>query len=152
MQRVYHGVRMPVESHAEPDGGEPAERISRFLAADRARDFDPTVAPLARVSILRHAPDRYTLVVSFHHAILDGRALLLLLTEVFTEYAALRSGVHFAPPPRRPFRDFAVWVAQRPLEADRRYWLDQLDGVTLPTPLPLCPAAATPPRQPDVRP
>jgi amino acid adenylation domain-containing protein len=148
VQRVYHGVRMPVESHAEPDGGEPAERISRFLAADRARDFDPTVAPLARVSILRHAPDRYTLVVSFHHAILDGRALLLLLTEVFTEYAALRSGVHFAPPPRRPFRDFSVWAAQRPLDADRRYWLDQLDGVTLPTPLPLFPAAATPPRQP----
>nr|WP_162173361.1 non-ribosomal peptide synthetase [Salinispora pacifica] len=137
-QEVRPAVTLPVAHHdwsAAPSTGH-AERLARFLADDRAAGFDPSIAPLARVALLTHGPDRHTLAVTLHHAILDGRSVHMLLGEVFTDHDALRTGRPYDPPGRRPFRDYAVWVARRPLTGDQRFWTRRLAGVPLPTPVP----------------
>nr|WP_139128826.1 non-ribosomal peptide synthetase [Micromonospora nigra] len=150
-QEVQPAVALPVTHHDW--SGEPSaacgERLARFLADDRAAGFDSSTAPLARVTLLTHGPDRHTLTVTLHHAILDGRSVHLLLDEVFAEHDALRTARPYDPPPRRPFRDYVVWVAQRPLTADRRFWTRRLADVTLPTPLPLTIAPDDSPRGVD---
>lgn len=150
-QRVHPEVTIAVQRHdwhpQDPDTR--AVRLDRFLATDRSHEFDPTTAPLFRVALIRHRDDLHTIVFSLHHAILDGRSVRLLLTEVFNDYAAIRAGTARPAPARRPFQDFATWAGQRSLAADQHYWRTRLDGVTLPTPLPLHPATATTPRGPD---
>src|SRR5690606_16001360 len=120
----------------------------RFCTADRSRDFDIGRPPLVRVALVRRAAQRHAMVLSAHHAILDGRSLRLLLTEVFAEYAALRDGRPYTAPIRRPFQDFVAWAAARDLTEDRRFWQDRLAGLSLPTPLPLRPDSTAPRRDP----
>ncbi|WP_326556943.1 non-ribosomal peptide synthetase [Micromonospora sp. NBC_01796] len=153
-QRVHPEVTIPVHRYDwrdESTDGPPDRqaRLDRFLAVDRSREFDPATAPLVRVGLIEHAADRHTIVFSLHHVILDGRSVHLLLTEVFNEYAAIVAGNTPVPVARRPFQDFAVWAGERPLAADQRFWRTRLSGVTVPTPLPLRPAADIPPREPD---
>ncbi|HEX5542761.1 MAG TPA: amino acid adenylation domain-containing protein [Micromonospora sp.] len=142
-QQVHAEVNLPISLHHWSDtDGDRTERLERFLVADRAQEFDIRVAPLARVSLIRHRSDHHTIVFTFHHAILDGRSAHMLLTEVF-------GGATAALPDRRPFQDFVVWANQRNLDGDRAFWQEQLRGVTLPTPLPLTPARDLPARGPE---
>ncbi|MEV6596604.1 amino acid adenylation domain-containing protein [Actinoplanes sp. NPDC051346] len=124
------------------------ERVRRFLRVDRARDFDPAEPPLIRVTLLHHGPQRSTMVLSLHHAILDGRSIRLLVAEVVAEYEALCRGEGYRPPARRPYRDYVAWWSRRPAADERLFWQAELAGAT-PTALPLSPAETAPPRGPD---
>ncbi|RKR87000.1 amino acid adenylation domain-containing protein [Micromonospora pisi] len=153
-QRVQPEVTIPVHRYdwrtdAPTGRAERLARLDRFLATDRSHGFDPATAPLVRIGLIQHRADQHTIVFSLHHAIIDGRSVPLLLTEVLTDYTAILQGTERPVPDRRPFQDFATWAGQRSLVADQRFWRTRLDGVTLPTPLPLHPATSTPPRGPD---
>jgi NRPS condensation-like uncharacterized protein len=82
MQIVGRSVLLPVEERDwEPmTEAERETELVAYLAADRARGFDPNRAPLMRLAAMRIGPDAYRLVWSFHHLILDGwcRAIVLL--------------------------------------------------------------------------
>ncbi|WDZ82960.1 non-ribosomal peptide synthetase [Micromonospora sp. HUAS 3] len=150
-QQVRPRASLPVTHHdwsGQPDAVR-AERLARFLADDRAAGFDSAVAPLARVTLLTHGPDRHTLTVTLHHAILDGRSVHMLLDEVCAEHDAILAGRRYDAPARRPFRDYVVWAADRPLDADRDFWRERLADVSLPTPLPLTGRPDDPPRAVD---
>ncbi|HEX6967972.1 MAG TPA: amino acid adenylation domain-containing protein [Micromonosporaceae bacterium] len=145
VQQVVNGAAaIPVDARdAAPD------QLEQFLATDRAQEFKPHQAPPARVTLLRHAADRHTIVFTFHHAILDGRSVRMLLTEVGEEYHAIRRGAPYRPPRRPPFPDFAGWLNRRSPDIDRGYWQERLHETVLPTPLPLRPVTGLPPRRPE---
>jgi amino acid adenylation domain-containing protein len=149
VQLVHPDVAMPVTVHDWMDGIIDSDRIENFLLGDRAKEFDLAVAPLARVALIRHSPDRHTLVFTFHHAILDGRSTSMLLAEVFATYTASLRGEVMTPPAAPSFTEYVTWMHDRPLDADQAYWREQLRDVHLPTPLPLRPAVNLPPRRPD---
>ncbi|MGW0436010.1 amino acid adenylation domain-containing protein [Micromonospora sp. NPDC003197] len=151
IQQVHPRVTLPIERYDwSTDAREhQTERLTDFLTADRSREFDPSTAPLVRVSVIDHAPDQHTVVFSLHHAVLDGRSIHQLLHEVLDEYRALCQGTSFTPPTRRSFQDFAVWASRRDLADDREFWQTRLADLPLPTPLPLQPATELPPRTPD---
>ncbi|MBW4717942.1 non-ribosomal peptide synthetase [Saccharothrix obliqua] len=110
--------------------------LAAFLAADRRAGVDPVNGPPLRVRAL---PGN-VVVATFHHAILDGRSLAILLSEIDDAYAA-GGTAEFAPRP--DFADYARWYAERtdPADpravADRRFWATELSGLPAPAPLPL---------------
>jgi hypothetical protein len=114
------GIRWHVDRRSQDDPGS-------FLRADRAEAFDPEQAPLLRITVL--APTAQpTVVLTFHHAILDGRSLVLLLDEVFTEYRARLAGQPIEHPVRPPFRDFIDWWQRYDLTSAQRFWAEYLAG------------------------
>jgi len=120
-----------------PGGAGAAEAdLAAFLAADRRAGVDPVAGPPLRVRAL---PGN-VVVATFHHAILDGRSLAILLAEVDDDYAA-RGRAEFAPRPE--FAGYARWHAERtasdnPLaQADERFWAAELADLPEPGPLPL---------------
>ncbi|MEV0608917.1 amino acid adenylation domain-containing protein [Polymorphospora rubra] len=125
------------------------DRLAAFLADDRAAGVDLATAPLARLALITHGPRRHTLVVTFHHAILDGRSLHMLLDEVVAEYDATTAGQAYEAPQRPAFRDFATWAGTRSTDADQAFWTGRLAGVPLPTALPLADAPVGPGARPD---
>ena len=131
------------------DGSDGSDRLADLLAADRAREFDLVTAPLLRLVVIRRPGIADILLITFHHAILDGRALQLLLTEVFTEYDALRTGAGWVAPVRRPYPDFTRWYAAHDAEPGRRFWGDLLRRHPDAGDLPLSPATQLPARRPD---
>lgn len=145
VQRIAPTAEVPVTCL---DGSALDHGCERFRTVDPSREFDIGRPPLVRVALVRQAPQRYTMVLSAHHAILDDRSLHLLLTEVFAEYAALRNGATYQAPPRRPFQDFVAWAAARDPGVDRQFWRSRLAGLSLPTALPLRAESSAPPDRP----
>ncbi len=104
-----------------------------FLRADRARGFRVDQLPLVRGAVRREA-DGVRFLLTFHHSVLDGRSLLLLLREVFATYDALRTGTAPDLPPVVPYRAFIDWLSTRDGTAERDFWramLTDLPGPTL---------------------
>jgi NRPS condensation-like uncharacterized protein len=73
----------------DPD---PEAKLAAFLAQDRLRGVDPSVAPNWRVVLVRVGERSALLVWTFSHIHLDGRSFAALLEEVFAHYDARESG------------------------------------------------------------
>jgi amino acid adenylation domain-containing protein/thioester reductase-like protein/non-ribosomal peptide synthase protein (TIGR01720 family) len=144
LQVVNRQASLPWEEHdwweLPPDEQESC--WSALLREDRERGFDLARPPLMRLTVVRVADDRYRLVWSHHHLLLDGWSLPLLLQEVLAFYGALSSGtdLHLARP--RAYRDYVAWLDSRdPAEAEA-FWRRELAGFGAATPLGLEPRGA----------
>jgi amino acid adenylation domain-containing protein len=112
-----------------------AARLDARIDADRAREFAPECAPLMRLALIRLADARYRLVWTYHHALLDGRAVRVVLREVLDAYDARRSGRAPDIAPAAAFDEHVAWLAAQDRAAAERYWKDALAGFTAPTSL-----------------
>ncbi|HEY2738148.1 MAG TPA: condensation domain-containing protein, partial [Thermoanaerobaculia bacterium] len=104
--------------------------------ADLQRGFDLAQAPLFRLTLVRTGEAAWELVWTFHHVILDGWSLLLLLREVFAVYAELCQGRQPAVEKAVPYKDFITWQERRDGAAGELFWRRSLAGFSAPTPLP----------------
>lgn len=86
--------------------------LSRMIEADASARFDLTDPPLLRLTLTELAPDRWLLVLTNHHLLLDGWSIPLLVRELLQLYAAqLAPGTTAPLPAVRPYRDFLAWLA-----------------------------------------
>ncbi len=109
-----------------------AEKLADYLQADRQTNFELDRAPLMRLSLFQRDEADYTLVWTFHHAILDGRSISIVLQEVFARYHG-----QYALAPTRPYRDYIDWLQQQSWASAETFWREYLRGFIEPTPLPL---------------
>lgn len=132
VQEVWSDALLEVESREQPDG------LAAFLARDRARGFDVTRPSLLRVTVLDPVADRRpTVVVTLHHAVVDGRSLVVLLDEMAADYRGRRAGAPRDFPVPRAYHDHVSWLLGRDDAGDREFWTRYLAGVDGPTTLPL---------------
>jgi len=110
-----------------------AARWHEYLAADRARGFEPDVVPLMRAAIVRISEGDYYFCWSHHHLLLDGWCLTLVLSELFARYEALTQGRQPQLPPVRPYSEYIKWLQHRDVAALEGYWRDSLRGLSSPT-------------------
>ncbi|MFK0132133.1 amino acid adenylation domain-containing protein [Streptomyces rubiginosohelvolus] len=103
------------------------DALSVLVAEDRVRPFAPDRPPLLRFTLIRTADDRWRLLFTSHHLLLDGWSAPLLLTDLFDAYAGR------TPVRRRPFADYARWLGDRDRPAAEAAWRTALEGVTEPT-------------------
>jgi len=109
-----------------------SDRLRTFIHQDRQRGFDFTHAPLMRWTLAHLAEDSHLLIWSYHHLILDGWSLPLLIEECFELYGSADP----SPPTPRPFSDYFAWRETRnPAEAEA-FWRNTLAGFRAATPLP----------------
>ncbi|MET8771889.1 non-ribosomal peptide synthase/polyketide synthase, partial [Streptomyces sp. NPDC004658] len=138
LQVVHRSVTLPV---TELDwSGLPADRrdaeLERLLADERARGIALDRAPLLRLALVRLGPDAVRVVWTFHHVLLDGWSVFHVLSDVMNAHAALTRGERPRLPERRPFADYAGWLAARDTGPARDHWRGVLAGFGTPTPLP----------------
>ena len=78
---------------AELDITEETDRaliLDDYLQEDRARGFDLSLGPLMRFALFRAGKGRYHFVWSYHHLLMDGWSLAIVLDTVFARYRHLR--------------------------------------------------------------
>ena len=116
-------------------GGLPEEggvaAFDRWLAEDRATRFDLTRPPLIRFALIHMAGDRFRLVMTSHHILLDGWSVPLLVQELFTLYEG--AGDDSGQPRPARYRDFLGWLCRQDRDAARDAWRRELAGVEEPT-------------------
>ncbi len=121
---------------------EQQENLEAFILKDRALGFNLGQAPLMRLAVFEFAAQEYKFVWTFHHILMDGRAFPLILEEVFTFYEAFIENRDIELDTPRPYKDYIMWVGERDLARDEKFWRENLAGFTSSTPLPM--GAATP--------
>jgi amino acid adenylation domain-containing protein len=115
--------------------------LALFLQEDRLRGFDLTQAPLIRLTLILlpdQATETQTLVIwSQHQILMDGWSLGLLLRDIFSCYLARLHNETPRLSPRRPYRDYLVWLLEQrrsvPTGAEEAYWRGYLAGFRSPT-------------------
>ena len=103
------------------------EQIQQVCAAERAAVCNLTDEPAFRAALIRTAPDRHRVVLTFHHIVMDGWSLPILLQEIFASYYGQRL------PAATPYRRFVTWLADRDLDAAQAAWCKALAGFDTPT-------------------
>ncbi|MFI1741190.1 non-ribosomal peptide synthase/polyketide synthase [Streptomyces sioyaensis] len=138
LQTVHHTVTLPVTEYdwsaLPPDERDAA--LERLLAEDRARGLALDRAPLLRVALIRLSPAEVRVVWTFHHVLLDGWSVFQVLSDVFACHAALAAGTEPQLPDRRPFADYAGWLAAHDTAPAEAHWRRELAGLSAATPLP----------------
>jgi amino acid adenylation domain-containing protein/FkbM family methyltransferase len=137
LQIVRRSVHLPCEKldWRAYSSAEQQTQLEAFIHADQVRGFDLSKAPLLRLALLRLAHDEYHCLFSFHHLLLDGWSLSLVLKEVFISYDAITRNAEAPLDPPYPYRDYIAWLQQRNLTQAEEFWRETLRGFSAPTPL-----------------
>ncbi|GAA3003681.1 hypothetical protein GCM10017559_26430 [Streptosporangium longisporum] len=122
------------------------ERLLTFVEEERRRRFDMTAPPLMRFALIRLPGGRHAFVLTYHHILLDGWSLPLVLRDLFALYGreaatgtdgdTTGDGADDADAglgPVTPFDTFLRWLARQDRPAAERAWRDALDGLDEPT-------------------
>ncbi|RZL81354.1 MAG: amino acid adenylation domain-containing protein, partial [Rhodococcus sp. (in: high G+C Gram-positive bacteria)] len=105
--------------------------FERLLVEDQATHFDPATPPLIRFTLVTIGQDRFELVITNHHVLLDGWSMPLLAEELLALYVS--GGAAAALPRASGYRNFLVWLAERDRAESSRIWAHALGGVDEPT-------------------
>jgi len=102
-----------------------------WCETDRQRDFKLTSAPLLRLNLFQLAPEHFHLLWTYHHLILDGWSLPILLKEWMLLYHTADAGADpFSRlPAAPPFKNYVSWMLQQDSEPAKSYWKKYLSGV-----------------------
>ncbi len=138
-QEVWPTVELRLSAHELGDLSpvEADARIAELIEADRMRGFDASLAPLHRVTLFPLGPRDHRVLWTFHHALVDGRSLRVVVQDLFTIYDALLRGEEPVLAPCRPYGDYLRWLVQQDPGRSKAFWKALLGGFGAPTPLPL---------------
>ncbi|MGZ9827816.1 amino acid adenylation domain-containing protein [Tsukamurella ocularis] len=113
------------------DRPDPAAAFAEIAAAEQARRFDPSTAPLIRFLLCRTGIDRHRLALTNHHSLLDGWSMPIAGRTLLAIYAELGGGP--AAPASAPLAGYYRWRAGRDVPAARAAWAEELAGLESPT-------------------
>ncbi|MFE3170392.1 amino acid adenylation domain-containing protein [Amycolatopsis sp. NPDC059090] len=101
--------------------------VEALVETEAARPFDLAKPPLLRALLVRMPGGQNRLVLTYHHVLLDGWSIPLLLDEIRRGYA----GDHRASVAE--LRDYFDWLGEQDREAAIQAWRSSLDGLPGPT-------------------
>jgi hypothetical protein len=102
--------------------------IKAFKEKDKKRLFDLMKDVLIRTSILRVNNNEYEFIWSFHHILMDGWCIGLLVKEFFEIYNCFIEGKTCQLPEVKPYREYIKWIEKQDKKKSRNYWRRYLDG------------------------
>lgn len=110
------------------------EELAALIATERNRDVS-TGASLLRASVVQMSCDKHAVVLVFHHAILDGWSLALVLRDLMRAYAAAHAGRDWSARPRTQYEEYLRWAREQRTDemAMRTFWQEYL-GDAAPVP------------------
>lgn len=99
-----------------------------WLDHEFAHRFDLEHGELWRIAIAPRGPGRHRLALTWHHLILDGWSVPIVLQELFTLYQARRQGVEAKLEAPWSLATYTRWLATRDLAQARAHWTSYLEG------------------------
>ena len=110
-------------------------RLAEFLKDECRRSFDLAKAPLMRLWVIDRESSTYEFVWTYHHALLDGWSVTVVIQELFLVYESIVAHRRVALPASRPYREYIVWLKKQDQGLAEHYWRKTLSGFHAPTKL-----------------
>ena len=112
---------------------EQAAAIDAFCDEDRGRGFDTARAPLCRIALIRCQDERWRLIWSSHHLVLDRWCIDTVFEDLSALYRAELAGQDAQLAPATRFRDYIAWLQGQQPSAAEDFWRRQLAGLRKPS-------------------
>ncbi|HLZ86559.1 MAG TPA: amino acid adenylation domain-containing protein [Puia sp.] len=107
----------------------PADEIVHdYQLQDRTRKFDLSGGELMRLTVLRLTDNEYRLIWSFHHILMDGWCMGIIIQEFGKLYAGNRTGTPILLPPVQAYFRYIEWLEGRDRDSSANYWREYLEG------------------------
>ncbi|MCD5997228.1 amino acid adenylation domain-containing protein [Pseudomonas sp. CDFA 602] len=128
LQAVRRSVPSPVRLLDWRERADRETAVETLASQEREAGFDLGTAPLIRVLLVRLGEQRYQLILTSHHLLLDGWSSSRLIAEVLQHYRG-------TPPAEVAgrFVDYVQWLQQRDLAQRQAFWRERLVGLEAPT-------------------
>lgn len=102
--------------------------LQEYSEKDNQRGFDLYSDSLMRITLLQFDKDKYHMIWSFHHILMDGWCAPLLFNELFTNYYCLCQDKSIANVDVTPYSQYIEWLDNQDLNESSKYWKCYLDG------------------------
>jgi hypothetical protein len=124
VQCVYKEVELPIEVLDYREMSEEQQRVAikQYKEQDRAKGFDFTVAPLMRITLMRLSEEHYHMLWTYHHILLDGWSMHVLIEEFLSTYESLVLAKEVIIGEEDRYEDYIRYVERRDQEQEQLYW------------------------------
>ncbi|WP_119963879.1 non-ribosomal peptide synthetase [Candidatus Fukatsuia symbiotica] len=109
------------------------QRLAEYLEQDSTYGFELSTAPLMRIMFARIGADRWRWVWSYHHILMDGWSLPLLMGELLSIYQGMTTGWETELVPPVQFGSYIAWLVGRSNHDGEAFWRHTLAGLEQPT-------------------
>ncbi|MEO1338959.1 MAG: condensation domain-containing protein, partial [Myxococcota bacterium] len=110
LQVIHRNVELPLIVEDLRGQAEQAEvRIEGHLSEGLERGFDLESAPMIRLALFCLGADRYDFVWEFHHILLDGWSVAILLDELQALYQQFAAGKQVEVKTPTSYREYIGW-------------------------------------------
>ncbi len=104
------------------------EEIEKFKIADREKGFILDKGSLIRLHVIQTEKDKFVLIFSFHHIIMDGWSKTIVLKELFENYQKLCNGQSVMEEKEAPYKDYISWIQKQNKKYAKNFYKEYLDG------------------------
>lgn len=136
-QLVWDLKEPPLEELDWSEESDTKQLINDYLDHDRRLGFNSNDIPQWHILLVKTSQNKHQMILSVHHAIIDGWSIGLLLNELVNTYdAILHEEQQTLTPLTCSYRDYVTWLNTRDLEQTEAFWSKYLLGFDQATPLP----------------
>ncbi|PRA33148.1 non-ribosomal peptide synthetase [Pseudomonas poae] len=133
LQAVHKRLELDVRQLDWRDQPDVQSALLHLASTDRDAGFDLERAPLLRLTLVRIAEQRYHLIYTNHHILMDGWSNSQLMGEILQSYA----GQALSPLVGR-FAHYIGWLQRQDPALSEQFWRQQLRTLDEPTRLSGC--------------
>ncbi|MFS4449732.1 condensation domain-containing protein, partial [Maribacter sp. 2307UL18-2] len=105
-----------------------ASTVGKYNRLDKNRKFDLSEDVLMRLHVYLTGDGEYEFIWSFHHILMDGWCMSILVNEFNAFYRGLLEGKVVELPEVRPYSRYIEWLEARDRSVSKDYWRDYLSG------------------------
>lgn len=95
---------------------------------ERSRVFDLSEDVLMRLIVLQTGDDEYEFIWCYHHILMDGWCMNIIVSEFQAIYAGLIRGDEVYLPAVKPYSGYIKWLESRESSISADYWLEYLSA------------------------
>lgn len=145
---VYEKLSNPkqiVLDHLEPGfnyydisadaGKEPEEYLKQYKYDERRKGFDIGKGPLIKLAVFKVDLYSYRLIWSFHHIIMDGWCMGIIINDLFKIYDSIKNNQNINLGLTEPYSKYIQWLSVQDKAEAVAYWRNYFQGFLEPTPI-----------------
>ncbi len=102
--------------------------IKNFQEKDKEKGFHLSKEILIRMSVIKIQERKYKVIWSFHHILMDGWCLGIIMKDFFRVYESLKNHKEITLEDTYPYGSFIRWLEIQDKKEGERYWKEYLHG------------------------
>ena len=131
LQCVHPQVELPILemdfSHFEEANQQ--EQLNQLIKEDISKGFELTQPPLMRIHLVKMDSTAYKMILTYHHILLDGWSLPVIVEELLVAYDAYLRGQQ--PPSKKvdQYEDYIQYIQTKDVYQEEKFWKNYLHEV-----------------------